>query len=78
MPGAMDKLKLTGLNLAKFSSLDLSVFVQAMNCTHFVKQNNLKLKTRPKQLLGFLPLAHVRRNKGGEKEGKGQEGVSSM
>jgi hypothetical protein len=28
-----------------------------MNCTHFVKQPNLKLKTRPKQLLGFLPLA---------------------
>jgi hypothetical protein len=28
-----------------------------MNCTHFVKQPNLKLKTWPKQLLGFLPLA---------------------
>ena len=28
-----------------------------MNCTHFVKQPNLKLKTWPKLLLGFLPLA---------------------
>jgi hypothetical protein len=28
-----------------------------MNYTHFVKQPNLKLKTRPKQLLGSLPLA---------------------
>ncbi len=28
-----------------------------MNCTHFVKRPNLKLKTRPKQLLGSLPLA---------------------
>jgi hypothetical protein len=33
------------------------VFVKAMNSTHFVKQPKLKLKTRPKQLLGFLPLA---------------------
>jgi hypothetical protein len=28
-----------------------------MNYTHIVKQPNLKLKTRPKQLLGYLPLA---------------------
>ncbi len=33
------------------------VLVQAKNYTHFVKQPNLKLKTRPKQLLGSLPLA---------------------
>ncbi len=28
-----------------------------MNCAHFIKQPNLKLKTWPKQLLGFLLLA---------------------
>ncbi len=28
-----------------------------MKYTHFVKQPNLKLKTRPKQLLGSLPLS---------------------
>jgi len=28
-----------------------------VNYTHFVKQPNLKLKTWPKQLLGYLPLA---------------------
>ncbi len=28
-----------------------------MHCTHFVKQPNLELKTRPKQLLSSLPLA---------------------
>jgi hypothetical protein len=27
-----------------------------MNCTHLVKQPNLKMKALPKQLLGFLPL----------------------
>jgi len=42
---------------AEFSSLDSAVFVQAMNSIHFVKQPNLKLKTRPKQILGSLPLA---------------------
>jgi len=39
---------------AEFSSLDSAVFAQAMICTHFVKRPNLKLKTRPKQLLGSL------------------------
>jgi hypothetical protein len=33
------------------------VFVQAVNCIHFAKRPNLKFKTRPKQLLGSLPLA---------------------
>jgi hypothetical protein len=42
---------------AEFSSLDSAVFVLAMNCIHFVKQPNLILKTQPKELLGFLPLA---------------------
>jgi hypothetical protein len=31
--------------------------MQAMNYIHFVKQPNLKLKTRPKQPLDSLPLA---------------------
>ncbi len=35
------------------------MFVEAMNCIHFVKQPNLKLKTQPKQLLGSLPLAFM-------------------
>ncbi len=57
-----------------------------MNCTHFVKQPNLKLKTRHKQLLGFLPLAlelpagaHVWVSEG-IREGRKKErvGVSSM
>jgi hypothetical protein len=41
---------------AEFSSLDLAMFVQAMNWIHFVKQPHLKLKTQPKQLIGSLPL----------------------
>jgi hypothetical protein len=28
-----------------------------MNCTHFVKQPNLKLRTSARKLLGYLPLA---------------------
>ncbi len=43
--------------LAEFSSLGSAMLVWAMNCTHFVKQPNLKLKTRPRQLLVSLPLA---------------------
>ncbi len=53
----MNKLKLTGRNLGRISSLGSVVLVQAMNCIHFVKPPNLKLKTWPKQLLGYLPLA---------------------
>ncbi len=42
---------------SSFSSLDLAMFVQAMNCIHFVKQPSLNMKIRPKQLLGYLPFA---------------------
>ncbi len=55
----MDKLKLTGWNLGQ-------VFCSRLGCTcigHAIvrksKQPNLKLKTQPKQLLGYLPLAVV-------------------
>ncbi len=48
----MDKLKLTGLNLGR-------VFNYRCGCASS-KQPNLKLKTRPKLVLGSLPLAFVR------------------
>jgi hypothetical protein len=53
---SMDKLKLTGRNLGR-------VFKFRRVCLHTIrlyyfetKLPNLKLKTRPKQLLGSLPL----------------------
>ncbi len=53
---SMDKLKQTGWNLGQ-------VFHSRLGCTcighaivYITKQPNLKLKTRPKQLLGSLPL----------------------
>jgi hypothetical protein len=53
----MDKLKLTGLNLDRVfnSRLGRACIDQAI--VHITKQPNLKLKTQPKQLLGYLPLA---------------------
>ncbi len=54
---AMDKLKLTGRNLARVfhSRLRRTCIVPAN--VHITKQPNFKLKTRPKQLLGSLQLA---------------------
>ncbi len=52
----MDKLQLTGQNLGRvfnFRSVHLHV---AHLWRYQVKLLNLKLKTRPKQLLGSLPL----------------------
>jgi hypothetical protein len=53
----MDKLQLTGQNLGRvFNSRS-----GCMGATHLrrykAKWPNLKLKTRPKRLLGYLPLA---------------------
>jgi hypothetical protein len=54
--GSWTNLSYQDKTWAEISSLDSAVFVWATNCTHFVKQPNLKLKTRQKQLLGSLPL----------------------
>jgi len=55
----MDKLKLTGLNQGR-------VFNSRNGCNHAIsvlrsirKLSTLDLKTRPKQLSGYLPLAFV-------------------
>ncbi len=52
----MDKLKLTGKPWAEFSTLE----VAACHATHLLHsiaiRSKLELKTRPKQLLGSLPL----------------------
>jgi hypothetical protein len=52
----MDKLQLTGQNLGRvFNSR--SACMRAMQLLYFeTKQPNLLLKTRPKLLLGSLPL----------------------
>jgi hypothetical protein len=52
----MDKLQLTGLNLGRvFNSRGGHVYAMH-SCSYLSKLPNLKLKTRPKQLLGSLPL----------------------
>jgi hypothetical protein len=52
----MDKLQLTGQNLGRvFNSRSSRVHAQQLHFSE-MKQPNLKLKTRPKQLLGSLPL----------------------
>ncbi len=55
----MDKLQLTGRNLGRvFNSR--SGCINAMHlCCYEAKQPKVKLKTRPKQLLGSLPIAFV-------------------
>ncbi len=53
----MDKLKLTGQNLGRVLHCRLSRTCIGHAIVHITKQPNLKLKTRPKQLLGSLPLA---------------------
>jgi hypothetical protein len=50
----MDKLKLTGQNLGRVCNSKLE---HAIVYASITKWPNLKLKTRPKQLLGSLPLA---------------------
>ncbi len=53
----MDKHQLTGQNLGRdFNSRSSCMCAQNL-CCYEAKQPNLKLKTRPKQLLGSLPLA---------------------
>jgi hypothetical protein len=51
---SMDKLKLTGWNLGRVFSSRLGHSIVRKS-----KQPNLKLKTQPKQLLGYLLLAVV-------------------
>jgi hypothetical protein len=52
----MDKLQLTGQNLGRvFNFRNVRVHAVHLLC-YGVKLPNLKLKTRPKQLLGSLPL----------------------
>ncbi len=55
----VDKLKLTRQNLGRVfnSRLKRACICHAIACR--TKRPNLKLKTRPKQLLGSLPLAFV-------------------
>jgi hypothetical protein len=55
----MDKLKPTGQNLGRVFHCRLSHTCMGHTIVHITKQPNLKLKTRPKQLLGSLPLAFV-------------------
>jgi hypothetical protein len=52
----MDKLQLTGQNLGRVCNFRSGrVHAMHLHC-YGVKLPNLKLKTRPKQLLGYLPL----------------------
>jgi hypothetical protein len=53
----MDKLKLTGRNMGRVFNSRLGRACIGHAIVHITKQPYLKLKTRPKQLLGFLPLA---------------------
>ncbi len=52
----MDKLKLTGQNLGRVFHCKIHT-CKVHAIVHITKQPNLKLKTPPKQLLGYLPLA---------------------
>jgi hypothetical protein len=56
-PGGMDKLKLIGWNLGWVFNNRLGHACIGIAIVHITKQPNLKLKTRPKQLLGSLLLA---------------------
>ncbi len=53
----MDKLKLTGQNLGQVFHSILSRNCIGHAVVHITKQPNLKLKPRPKQILGHVPLA---------------------
>jgi hypothetical protein len=50
----MDKLKLIGRNLGRVFDSRLGHACKGHAIEHVTKQPNLKLKTRPKQLLGSL------------------------
>jgi len=50
----MDKYKLTGQNLGRVFRCRLDSNCIGHAVVHITKQPNLKLKTRPKQLLGSL------------------------
>jgi hypothetical protein len=52
----MDKLKLTGQNLAQVFHSKLGRACIGHVIVHIPKQPNLKFKTQPKQRLGYLPL----------------------
>ncbi len=54
---SMDKLKLTGKTWAKFSNLNVGMFINTVQLHSWQKQPNLKLNTWPKQLPGYLQLA---------------------
>ncbi len=53
----MDKLELTGQNIGRVLNSRLCRACIGHTIVHITKQPNLKLKTRPKKLLGYLPLA---------------------
>ncbi len=52
----MDKLQLTGQNLGWVFNFTSDWIFMYLFC-YEAKQPNLKLKTRPKQHLGYLPFA---------------------
>jgi hypothetical protein len=52
----MEKLQLTGQNLVQVFNFRVGCFRTTHFCSYQVIQHNLKLKTRSKQLLGYLPL----------------------
>jgi hypothetical protein len=56
MGDAMDKLQLTGQNLSGVFNIRSGHLHAAVFLVSSVKLPNLQLKTRPKQLLGYLPL----------------------
>ncbi len=53
----MDIFKLTGQNLGQVFNSRLGRACICRGIAYITKRPNLKLKTRPKQLLGSLPLA---------------------
>jgi hypothetical protein len=57
MSYTMDKLKLTGPNLGRVFNSRLGRACICRAIARITKQSNVKLRTRPKQLLGSLPLA---------------------
>ncbi len=56
MGDAMDKLQLTGPNQGRVFKIRNGHLHAAVFLVSSVKLPNLQLKTRPKQLLGYLPL----------------------
>jgi hypothetical protein len=52
----MDKFKLTGQNLGRVLTPEVSVNMPCIYICYQSNLSNLKLKTRPKQLYDFIPL----------------------